>query len=355
MKPSPSKESLFSEEEETVVWNVDDDDNEAEAEVGLSLFARKRHKASIVQAVSDYDFSEGTESIELAGMDRIAEEVIEKLDAIYAGVNLFDSNGHLALSSRTRDLHDRSFPASTNRVHALPGDSICHSVILNESSDFVSQTMEKDSPSNPWQHEMLYVGHMIENHEGVRVGVVCACLDSEDEVMNENVGSILKKLSIDVMQQLDLRRILMERNISAIQSLQFQNHALARQLKDCCTGASCCKISTPSVVLPACGPLREITTFDVALQEDSPFLSTDLPRRTSTLPIFNGNSANEQEMSHLPDDYFAIADSMSVDRTPVQKNDMERVAAIESFELKEIPHDDATGIALTRTTVSRWC
>ena len=113
-----------------------------------------------------------------------------------------------------------------------------------------------------------------------------------------------------------------------------------------------------SIVLPAFGPVDEVTKLDIDRHKRSPFptpeeiKATGKPPRTAMLPMFhNENSATAQERAHLPENYYATADAMGVDRTPVHKNYIERVAAVEAFELKDIPYDDLVGIALKRLTV----
>jgi hypothetical protein len=313
---------------------------------GLSERERK-----IFDALSAYDLSPKTDSSELEVFGRIADRILKECNALYAGVHLLDTDGHLSLSSRAFLDGDRESEPSTERRHAPIESSQCWKVILAGTDDFIVEPIGRgQSPFNKSNRESKYVSCVTVNKEGLRVGVVCAVLDRDDTVV-ERIVSVLKELAVDVMLQLELRRIFLERDYSLIDMHMVQIRALSRELADSKAG--------PSVVLPSFGPISAVTSLDIDRRERSPFpmpeeiVTTGKPARTAMLPVFhNEDCANDQERRHLPDDYHALGDAMGVDRTPVHKNDIERVAAVEAFELKEIPFDDPTGVALKRITVS---
>jgi hypothetical protein len=294
----------------------------------------------IFDALSAYDLSEYTSSNELEGFERIAIKAMNQCNALYAGVHLIDQDGHVSLSSRAHFGGDRELPASTERLHAPKEVSMCHAAILSGDGDFIVKTIGKGrSPFNFSDRESKYVGFVTKNKDGLPIGILCAFIDGDDDV-DDRKAAIMKELAAEVEQQLELRRLLLERN---------QN--LRRQIEH--------SKSQSDIVLPAFGPVKEVSKLDIDRREKSPFPTPDEIKatgkhpRTAMLPMFhNENSANAQEREHLPEDYYATLDTMGADRTPINKNDMERVAAVEAFGLKDIPYDDPTGVALKRLSVS---
>ena len=62
--------------------------------------------------------------------------------------------------------------------------------------------------------------------------------------------------------------------------------------------------------------------------------------------------ASEDEMKHIPGNFYDVPDSLGVQRTPVASDDMQRVAILEALGLKSLKHDDPTAVSIKQLVVS---
>jgi hypothetical protein len=369
-----------------LVTTVSDDDMvESRSEVSPESTSSAPHnvvgsvaKQRILQAVSEYDLSISSltvAEVELRCFERIVETVVharhEDGDGVlYGGVHVWDEHGHVTLASG----NSQSLASIANEIavvlelHApcqVPiHQSLCHSILLNHPEPFFTRLLRKGSVFNPLPQDVVFVGCVLYNKDSVGVGLLSVLWDGSDETsLPKELKNTLSLLAMEATEQLELRRILHTKNRAVIQMLQEQIRVLQRELVKTEE-----KDRTGGVILPSFGQVSQVTAMDLGRHPPSPFLqgeagstlSSDAPprqpRRTALLPMFhNQDSANEQERSHLPDDYFATADAMGVDRTPVHKDDMERVAVVEGLEMQEIQPDDPVGMELKRITVRTRC
>jgi hypothetical protein len=338
-------------------------------------------KQRILQAVSEYDLSISSltgADIELRGFERIAETIVQACDecgggggggVLYGGVHMWDEHGHMTLASgisQTLASRGNEFAVVQELYapcHVPIHQSLCHSVLLNHPEPFFTRVLRKGSSFNPLPQDIVFVGCVLYNKDSAEVGLLSVLWDGSDETsLPKELENALSVLAVGAMEQLELRRILLTKNRAVIQMLQEQVRVLQLQL------AKTEDKDRAGVILPSFGQVSQVTTMDLGRQTPSPFLQGDAgstlssdapprqPRRTALLPMFhNQDSANEQERAHLPDDYFAAADAMGIDRTPVHKDDMERVAVVEGLELHEIHPDDPIGMELKRITVRPSC
>jgi hypothetical protein len=343
--------------------------------VSPSTVAKKR----IVFAVSDYDLSMSSlidADMELQGFERIAESMVDDLcpGSLYSAVQLWDETGHVTLASRISSASGDSIFLDGRRQVPIE-KSLCHSILLNSPQLVVTKLLRQGSAFNPLPQDVVFVGYVLYNKDSIGVGLLCLLWDGSDESSLPNeIESTLSKLAKETMQQLELRRILLTKNRAVIQMLKKQNSVLQLQLAD--PEASARSSRRSNVVLPSFGPVNEVTTTDLrqhtpprfqlqrkdtmstlATVKSSASSSVDSaprqPQRTAAMPMFHeaDQIANAEQRAHLPDNYFAVSDAMGIDHTPVHKDDMDRVAALEGMELHEIQPNDPVGMELKRITV----
>jgi hypothetical protein len=224
-------------------------------------------------------------------------------------------------------------------MHAPRELSRCYGAILG-NDDYIVQSLDpKKTPFPISDQGADYVAHIIKTPEKKRVGVVCTLVEGDVVEKQEERQAILKELAAEAEDQLRVRKVLLDRNKVLTEQIQ--------QLK----------ISKEIEVLPSHGPVRAITQEDIDRRESwfplpEELAKRETPRKSSTLPLVQEVQATPEEMGHLPDDFYALADSMGADHPPIGKDDMERVAVLESLGLNELMHDHPTGIALKRLVVS---
>jgi hypothetical protein len=361
---------------------ISSSDPESTSSAPHSVVVGSMVKQRILQAVSEYDLSISTlthaDDMELRGFARIAETIVHACHECggggggvwYGGVHLWDEHGHVTLASGiSQTLASRASEfAVVPELYApcqVPiHQSLCHSILLNHPEPFVTRVLRKGSAFNPLPQDVVLVGCVLFNKDSVGIGLLSVLWDGSDETsLPKELENALSVLAVEAMEQLELRRILLTKNRAVIQMLQEQVRVLQLQF-----AKTEDRDGAGGVILPSFGQVSQVTTMDLGRHTPSPFLQGDAgsalssdappkqPRRTALLPMFhNHDSANEQERSHLPDDYFAAADAMGIDRTPVHKDDMERVAVVEGLELHEIQPDDPVGMELKRITVRSYC
>jgi hypothetical protein len=346
--------------------------------VSQSTVAKKR----IVFAVLDYDLSISSPidaDTELQGFERIAESMIDDCPpgSLYAAVQLWDEAGHVTLASCIAHVSSDSIfvdGSVLSKRRLVPiHQSLCHSILLNNPQPFVTKLLRQGSAFNPLPQDVVFVGYVLYNKDAIGVGMLSLLWNASDEsTLPIEIESTLSKLAKETMQQLELRRVLLTKNRAVIQMLKKQNSVLQLQLAD---PEATNRSRNSNVVLPSFGPVHEVTTFDLCRHTPPRFqlqrkdtMSTlatvksssssvdsapRQPQRTAALPMFHqaDQIANAEQRAHLPDDYFAVSDAMGIDHTPVHKDDMQRVAALEGMELHEIQPNDPVGIELKRITV----
>jgi DNA-directed RNA polymerase subunit N (RpoN/RPB10) len=105
-------------------------------------------------------------------------------------------------------------------------------------------------------------------------------------------------------------------------------------------------------VLPANGPVEEVTIRDIEFRESVyPYpdeLSDGELRHSNALPTYNQGLASEDQMGHLAPDFWSKIDSVEGGyRPPIPEDDMERVAQVQSYGLEEIEPESDIAKTLT--------
>jgi hypothetical protein len=287
-----------------------------------------------LQAAAACGITEDTPSHELQAFDSIAERAFQECHPVYAGVHLLDEDGHTALGSRYCLLGDNP-TVKKDRLHAPRGISRCYEVLLNESSDCVQVPGEPGScPFLPADLPSNYVGHVVKDEDGERIGIVCLTLAQEPTDENQE---LLKELAAQTEQQLEERKLLMQRN-----------ETLRKQIE---------QVKMQDILLPGNEVLKSVTQPDVdklgtLYPMPDEIAVSGKSRRSAKLPFTKENRATEEEMKHLPLDFYDFVDSIGADRAPIRKDDAERVAALEAMGLKDLPPTSPTAVALKSLSVS---
>jgi hypothetical protein len=288
-----------------------------------------------LQAAAACGITEDTPSHELQAFDSIAERAFQECHSVYAGVHLLDEDGHTSLGSRYY-LPGDDPSVQKDRLHVPRGISLCYEVIVNESLNCVQiptepgscPFLQADLPSN-------YVGHVVRDEDGERIGMVCLFLAQEPTDENQE---LLKELATQTAQQLEERKLLMQRN-----------ETLRKQID---------QVKMQDVLLPSNSVLKAVTQSDVdklgTLYPMPDEIASGISRRSAKLPFAKENLATEEEMKHLPLDFYDYIDSVGADRAPIRKDDAERVAALEAMGLKDLPPTAPTAAALKGLTVSAF-
>lgn len=306
-----------------------------------SIALSEEQKQELFEAAASYELTEDTPDDQLECFGRTASKALALCRARYAGVHLLDDDGHTALASRLCSCNDGVEVLRTERMHAPRELSSCYGAILGEESDFVVRPLDPEKTPLPTPEDgAQYIAHIIKTPEGKRIGVVCAVVDKDREHdKREERYTILKELAAETEEQLRLRKVLLDRN----KMLRDQINELKAMKKD--------------EVVQSHGPVRAITQQDLDRRESwypmpDELAASGKPRKSSALPLIQEMRAKPEEMIHLPDDFYALADAMGADHAPIPRDDMERVAVLESLGLPNLTHDHPTGTALKRLVVS---
>jgi hypothetical protein len=301
-------------------------------------------REKLLKAVEEYTITMCTSSEELAAFDRIASKAFTECgaSACYAAVNLLDGEGHLSAACRAISSGSEGI-ITQEKPCLVPKDmSACYRAILAEESDLIYLPLLPDTTpfnTNAGDKSFEYMAHIVKSEKGERIAVVCVVRERvEDAKERERTEHILKELADEAEDQLQLRKLLLNRT----KALQEQINAQKRQPQD-------------EFVLPPYGLLKPVSAEQVK-QRKLPFPMPDevaasgKQRRSAHLPVYNESLATEEEMAHLPTEYWNMIDSVGGDRTPVYKNDMERVAIVESLGLDKLLPSHPTALALKRIT-----
>jgi hypothetical protein len=287
-----------------------------------------------LRAAAACGITEYTPILELQAFDSMAERAFQESHAVYAGVHLIDEDGHTALGSRYYLLGENP-TLNKDPLHVPRGISRCYEALQNESSDCFQVPGEPGScPFLPANESSNYVSYVVKDEDGERIGIVCLILAQEPTDENQE---LLKELAAQTEQQLEVRKLLMQRN-----------ETLRKQID---------QVKIQEVLLPGNELLKPVTQSDVdKLRTLYPMpdevTASGKPRRSATLPFTKENRATEEEMKHLPLDFYDLIDSIGADRAPIRKDDKERVAALEALGLKDLPPTAPTAIALKGLSVS---
>jgi hypothetical protein len=267
----------------------------------------------------------------------MAERAFQESHAAYAGVHLIDEDGHTALGSRCFSTGENP-TLNKDPLHVPRGISRCYEALQNGSSDCF-QVLPGEPGSCifvPADESFNYVCHAVKDDDGERIGMVCLILAQEPT--NEN-HKLLKELAAQTEQQLEERKLLMQRN-----------ETLRKQID---------QAKIQDVLLPGNELLKPVTQADInklriLYPMPDEITASGMPRRSANLPFTKENRATEEEMKHLPLDFYDLIDSIGADRAPIRKDDAERVAALEALGLKDLPPTAPTAIALKGLSVSAY-
>ena len=305
-----------------------------------SITISEEERRELIEAAASYELTEETPDSELEGFDRIASRAFELCKALYGGVHLIEDDGHFVLGARYCSFNDGVQKVKRDRIHAPRELSQCYGAILGNDKDLIINKIDPGKSILQVQEKPSeYVAYILRTQDDKRIGVVCTIVEEGGD--QEERQAILKELAAEAKNQLRVRKALLKRT----KTLQEQINQL--------------QIRKEGTVLLSYGPLRAITQKDLDLRGPPPYpmpneiAASGKPRRTATLPFAQENRATPEEMGHLPDDFYAMADTMGADHVPIAKDDMQRIAVLESLGLKELTHDHPTGIALKRLVVSR--
>jgi len=285
------------------------------------------------EAAAVYDLNIETPDEEVKAFDQIVQEILAaNPKAQFAAANLILEDAQHPISARGRKPDGSTY--SDRRVAYLPHqDSVCYYLVHDPSKDILIKDLPEGNPFGP-----TYIGHVIKDNHGRRVGALCQVADLEDEVDTNKQIMLLRRLATITEETLEERRTLQAR---------------ARSLKTQLSG-----YAADEIVLPGHGPIKPVTVAQVrdAPPNDYPspeeVKASGRPRNSSTLPAFRRSLATEDDQEHLPPDLFDAVDAAGMPRPPIGKNDMERVAAVEALGLHRMDPDGPCADSLRNLTAT---
>lgn len=289
-----------------------------------------------------YEYTPSTNLVDLEAYDQISNRCFydDTDGAVYAGVHLVLDNGNqLALGSRM--LKDGEI--ASRRLHQPKHLSLC-SAIFNDGSDTEFYTMQYPTKLKGSVFDeispLTYTGYVITNESGERVGIVCR-LDHcyPCEIDEPSRKAFLKQIAKETEFQLRLRKSYLERK----QSLDLKINQDDLLLPEVPT-------ISPRAQQPSKSP--STTKRRLSIGDILPFPAINHVRQelrsTHTMPIFQQGLASGMESAHLPSNFYDAVDRLGVPRPPIGKDDLERVAAIEALQLRDIEPGDEIAVYFKR-------
>ena len=277
-------------------------------------------KPDYFEAARSFNLNIDTPAEEVESFDEIVQEVLEANPrANFAAVNLILEDAQHPIGARLRQ-PDGSILSDRKLAHLPNKDSVCYFLVHDPSKDIMIRDLPEGNPFGP-----TYVGHVLKDSAGRRVGALCQVADLADENDTNEQIMLLRRLAAGAEAQLKERRALQERSRSL--RTQLENY------KD------------EDIVLPDYGPIDPVTVAQVCASPPSDFPSPEevaasgKPRNSSALPAFRRGLATEEDQQHLPPALFEKVDAAGMPRPPIGRSDMERVAAVEALGLHRMDPD----------------
>lgn len=265
-------------------------------------------------AAAAYDLTVHTPHEELNTFDEIAKDILSANSrAQSAFVNLILKDAQHPIGARIRN-QDGSTCVNRQIAHVAHEDSVCYNLVRDPSKDILIQELPKGNPFGP-----TYVGAVIKDQDGNRLGAVCQVAEITDEADKGEQIRLLQRLASMSEDALAERLKLLQRK-----------RLLKKQLAEA---------AGDEIVLPGQGPIEPVTAAQLQAVDPSDYPSPEeiqasgRRRNSSALPAFRRNLASPQDMEHLPPDMFDAVDASGMPRPPISKHDMERVAAVEALGL----------------------
>jgi len=232
-------------------------------------------------AASKYGLDVYTPSSELEEFDAITKRLMDSSEhSSVASVSLILEDGKhpLSLKSRLRPMERLVMPHENN---------ICSAFVIQHEGDYIVTETPPETDVGD-----VYVGHVLKNDAGERVGVLCHILLGKDSPADpDNQRNLMAELAKVAEEQLRLREAIVARKATLSSQVKFAKESLESRKQQ---------------------PLG---------------------------PPFPDLATNPEDLLHLPPDFFDVADGLGMPRPPIGKNDMERVAAVAELGLQNIQPD----------------
>jgi class 3 adenylate cyclase len=294
--------------------------------------------------------------------------------SVYAGVHLWDPDGHVVISSvyQTKDgelvAMGRGEWAKENWIHMDKSLSICHEAIMMD--DDTNNTPENDYVSRrlePGTYPLLnqggqYYGYVFRDPDnGVKLGMVCTLSKVVEEEEDEDEEGAARcschdnVVSGDSTDTMTMRDRLKELAAETEYYVQLRKTRLARK-RDHTNDDS-------ATVLPSHGPIPSVTQYQVDKRPSYFPYPEELKRtgrRRSSMHIpevakllhykkktewgddKDGNTVHDNH--NIGNDIFFFSEYK--EGTPIAPDEMARVAMTESLGIQDITPDHPTGIAI---------
>ena len=134
---------------------------------------------------------------EVEEFDKIASEIMNaNPKTAYAGVNLILEDAQHPISARVRQ-SDGSTVSDRKLANVSHSDSVCYYLVHDPSKDVLIREMPLGNPFGP-----TYIGYVIKDSNGERVGAVCQVTELRDEEDTQQQTALLKSLAAVAEAQL---------------------------------------------------------------------------------------------------------------------------------------------------------
>ncbi|KAL3902973.1 MAG: hypothetical protein SGILL_010625 [Bacillariaceae sp.] len=300
--------------------------------------SKKRQRVDPVKTskvLQELDLTPTTPEQELKGFKKIPEWMMAKFPrALYAGIHLYHPEGHEIVSGCLKDDTTNFNEVPMDWVHIDKAVSKCHEFLTNSDEIYFE---DPDSCHEGKKYD--YHGYALCDDDDVPIGVLCAIFppDSPAEP-DDRVEDILKDLTRQAEEEVAVRKTLLARRDTLIRQIESIEENRRESQKD-------------QEILPPVGPVAAVKLSDIEGREIV-YPNSAAGRnsfRGSELSIVQAAKTDRNEDLELfPEDFYAKTDAAGLDRSPIGRGEMERLAIFEQLQLDQIRPNDPAGIAIKK-------
>lgn len=285
------------------------------------------------------------DSDELEPFRQLAKQVLRDLHGSIAETNILDIShfenrkGMNNLATAFPPEVQATLPAKMRCHFDQPNDlEICRRFVLGQNEEYYEEFIPREvAIANGLQECGRYYGQVIKLGN-LRVGTICSIVEERNWA---NTTDAYRKASLGFLasvmeQQLERRQVLLQRNQNLREDIE--------QLKNS---------GVDQVLAPPFGPIKAVLASQVSARETLfPYpgagmgqdnghpTSSAFTRRSAHLPAWHfTQQASEAERAHLhPNSLEAdtLFHGVEMDRTPIGKHDLERVAQASAMQILQI-------------------